>query len=128
MVSHAKGKHRFRLFQNRILRRIFGPKGEEVVGGYRRLHNEGLPNLYASSDFIGVMKLRRKRWVGHVACVGKMRFWLENLKGRGHLEDLDINGKTLEWNLGKRVGGCEMELFGSGWGPLAGSDERSNEP
>jgi hypothetical protein len=52
-------KHRLRVFENRVLRRIFGPKREEVVGGWRRLHNEGLHNLYASTDVIRVVKSRR---------------------------------------------------------------------
>jgi hypothetical protein len=57
-----------RVFQNRVLRRIFGPKREEVEGGLRGLHNE-LRNLYTSP----VIKSRRTRWVGHVACMGEMR-------------------------------------------------------
>jgi hypothetical protein len=56
---------------------------EEVVGGWRRLHNEELHNLYASSAIVSIIKLRRIRRVGHVTCMGEMRnytkFWLENL-------------------------------------------------
>jgi hypothetical protein len=48
---------------------IFGPKGEEVAGGWRRLHYEELYNLYASSNIIKVIKSRRMKWVGHVACM-----------------------------------------------------------
>jgi hypothetical protein len=61
------------VFQNRGLRRIFGPKREEVAGGWRRLHNEERHNLYTSPDIIRVIKSRRMSWMGHVACMGEMR-------------------------------------------------------
>jgi len=53
---------RLRVFENRVLRRNFGPKREEVVGGFRRLDNEELHNLYTSPNIIWVIKLRRMRW------------------------------------------------------------------
>jgi hypothetical protein len=55
-----------------MLRRIFGPNREEVAGGWRRLHNEELHNLYTSPDVIREIKLRRMRWVGHVAILGEL--------------------------------------------------------
>jgi hypothetical protein len=55
------------VFENRVLRRIFGPKREEVVGGWRRLHNEQLHNLYASQNIIRVIISSRMGWEGHVA-------------------------------------------------------------
>jgi hypothetical protein len=60
--------------ENRTLRIIFGPKREEVVRGWRTLHNEELHNLYASPNNIRVTKSRRMRWVGHIACMGEMRY------------------------------------------------------
>jgi hypothetical protein len=57
-------EHRLRLFENRVLRRIFGSKREEVEGGWKRLHNEELPNLYASPYIIRVIKQRRTRLAG----------------------------------------------------------------
>jgi hypothetical protein len=53
-----------------VLRRIFGPKKEEEIGGLRKLYNEGLHNLCLSSNVVKVIKARRMRWEGHVACRG----------------------------------------------------------
>jgi hypothetical protein len=65
--------YRLRVCENRVLRRIFGPKREEVAGGWRRLHNEKLHNLYASPNVITVIKSRRVRRAGHVARMGNIR-------------------------------------------------------
>jgi hypothetical protein len=62
-----------RVSENRVLRRIFGRKIEEVVGDWRRLYNYGLHNLYASPNIIRVIKSRTIRWTGHVVWMGKMR-------------------------------------------------------
>jgi hypothetical protein len=59
--------HKLRLFENRVLRKIFGPKGDEVTGGSRKLHNEELHNLYSPPSIIRMIKSRRIRWAGHVA-------------------------------------------------------------
>jgi hypothetical protein len=61
------------VFENRVLRRIFGPKRKEVTGDWRRLHNEELHNLYASPNIIYEIKSRRMRWIEHVARMGGMR-------------------------------------------------------
>jgi hypothetical protein len=60
-------KHRHRVFENRFLRRIFGPKRDEVTVDWRKLHNEELHSLYSSPSIIRMVKLRRLRWSGHVA-------------------------------------------------------------
>jgi hypothetical protein len=65
-------EYRLRVFENWVLRRIFGPKREEVTGSWRRLHNEELHNLYASPNLIRVIKSSRIRWVGHVASMGEI--------------------------------------------------------
>jgi hypothetical protein len=70
------------MFENRVLRRIFGPRREEVAGGWRRLHNEELHNLYASSNIIRVIKSRRMRWAEHRPCMGKMRNAYKILVGK----------------------------------------------
>jgi hypothetical protein len=61
---------RLREFENRVLRRIFGPKRDEVTGEWRKLHNEELHNLYLSPNIIRQIKSRRMRWSGHVARMG----------------------------------------------------------
>jgi hypothetical protein len=63
-------EHRLRVFENRVLRRIFGPKRDEVTCGWRKLHNEELHGLYSSPSIIRVIKARRMRWAGHVARMG----------------------------------------------------------
>jgi hypothetical protein len=60
-------EHRLRVFENRVLNRILGSKSDEVTGGWRKLHNEELHNLYSSSSKIRVIKSMRIRWTGHVA-------------------------------------------------------------
>jgi hypothetical protein len=74
-------EHRLRVFENRVLRRIFGPKRDEVTGEWRRLYNEELNDLYSSPN-IRVIKSRRMRWEGHVACMGQGRGSYRILLGR----------------------------------------------
>jgi hypothetical protein len=64
-------EHRLGMFSNMVLRRIFGPKRDEVTGEWRKLHTEELNELYSSPGIIRVMKSRRMRWVGHVARMGR---------------------------------------------------------
>ena len=63
-------EHRLRVFENRVLRRIFGPKRDGVTGEWRKLHNEELNDLYSSPNIVRVIKSRRMRWAGHVARTG----------------------------------------------------------
>ena len=60
-----------RVFENMVLRRIFGPRRDEVTGEWRRLHNEELNDLYCSLNIVRVIKSRRMRWTGHVASMGE---------------------------------------------------------
>jgi hypothetical protein len=66
-----KEEHRLRVFENRVLRRIFGPKRDNVTGEWMKLHNEELHILYASPNIIRQIKSRRMRWAGHVARMGE---------------------------------------------------------
>jgi hypothetical protein len=61
------------VFENRVLRRLFEVKRDEVIGGWRKLHNEELHNLYYSPSTIRIIKSRRMRWAGHVAGRGENR-------------------------------------------------------
>jgi len=66
-------EHRLRVFENRVLRRIFGPKMDEVTRDWRKLHNEKLHDLYSSLKIVRVIISRRLRWAGHVARMGERR-------------------------------------------------------
>jgi hypothetical protein len=71
-----------RVFENMFLRRIFGPKRDEVTGEWRKLHNEELHNLYSYPDIIRQVKSRRIRWAGHVARMGEERNVYKVLVGK----------------------------------------------
>jgi hypothetical protein len=79
-------ERRLRVFENRVLRRIFGPKRDELIGEWRTSHNEELNGLYSLPNIVRVIKSRRMRWVGHVARKGKGEvctgFWWGNLRER----------------------------------------------
>jgi hypothetical protein len=85
-----------------VLRRIFGPKRDEVTGEWRRLYNEKLNDLYSSPNIIRVIKSRRMRWAGHVARMaegrGGYRVLVGRPEGRNHLEDPGVDGRIiLKW-------------------------------
>jgi hypothetical protein len=73
---------KLRVFENMVLRRIFGPRIDEVTGEWRRLHNELLNDLYCSPNIVRVIKWRRMRWVGHVARMGELKGVYRVLVGR----------------------------------------------
>jgi len=79
-------ERKLRVFENMVLRRIFGPRSEEVTGELRRMHNEELNDLYSSPKIVWVIKSGRMRWAGHVARMGEergaYRFLVEKLEGR----------------------------------------------
>jgi hypothetical protein len=70
-----------------VLSRIFGPKGDEMVGSWRKLQNEELHNLYSSPNIIRIIKSRRMGWVGHIACTGRRSMHIE-FCWEGQEEDL----------------------------------------
>jgi hypothetical protein len=75
-------EHRLRVFENKVLRRIFGPMRDEVTGEWRKLHNEEPHNLYSSPNIIRQVKSRRMRWAGHVARMGEERKVYKVLAGK----------------------------------------------
>jgi hypothetical protein len=77
-------EHRLRMFENRVLRRIFGPKRDEVTGEWRKLHNEELSDLYSSPSIIRMIKTRWMRWAAHVARMGEKRNGYRLLVGKSH--------------------------------------------
>ena len=95
-------ERRLRLFENRVLRGIFGPKRDEVTGEWRKLHNEELNDLYCSPNVVRVIKWRRMRWAGHVAFMGRgetyIGIWWGNLRERDRLGDPGVDGRIiLRW-------------------------------
>jgi PAS domain-containing protein len=88
LVSDIREEHGLRVFLNRVLRRIFGLKRDEVTGEWRKLHNEELHDLYSSPSIISIIKARRMRWVEHLARMGRrgmhLGCWRENQKESGH--------------------------------------------
>jgi hypothetical protein len=95
-------ERRLRIFENRVLRRVFGPKRDEVTGEWRKLHNEELSDLYPLPNIVRVVKSRRMRWAGHVTCIGEGRgvhsvlVWKPERKRP--VGDPDVDGRTiLRW-------------------------------
>ena len=79
-------ERRLRVFENRVLRRVFGSKRDEVTGEWRKLHNEELSDLYYLPNIVRVVKSRRMGWAGHVARMGEGStvVWWGNLRERDH--------------------------------------------
>jgi hypothetical protein len=98
------------VFENRVLRRIFGPRRDEVTGEWRKLHNEELHNLYSSPDIIRQIKSRRMRWAGHVARIGEERkvYAVLVVKPEGK--------RPLERPRRRWEAGLRMDLNETGWG------------
>jgi hypothetical protein len=100
------------VFENRVLRRIFGPRRDEVTGEWRKLHNEELHDFYSSPSIIRIIKTRRMRWVGHVARKGEnrnaYRLSVGKPEGRRPLR------RPRRWSLDN----IRMDLIEVGWGDV----------
>jgi hypothetical protein len=100
------------VFVNRVLRRIFGPKRDEVTGEWRKLHNEELHNLYSSSNLIRMVKSRRMRWAGHVARMGETRNAYRILMGKPERKR-PLRRPRRRW-----VHNIQIDLTEIGWGSM----------
>jgi hypothetical protein len=93
------------VFENRVLRRIFGSERDEVTGGWRKLYNEELHNLYSSQNIIRIIISSRVRWVEHILHMGERNAYnilVASLRGRYHLKDLGVDERIiLKWILVK---------------------------
>jgi hypothetical protein len=111
------------VFENRVLRRIFGPRWDEVTVEWRKLHNEELHSLYSSPDIIRQFKSRRMRWAGHVARVGEERkmykVLMEKPEGKRPL-----GRPRRRWEYGIRMDLREIGLGGVDWIRLAQDRDR----
>jgi hypothetical protein len=105
-------EHRLRVFENRVLRRIFGLKRDEVTGEWKKLHNVELHDLYSSPSIIRIMKSRMMRWAGHVARMGKKRNVYRLLVGKP--EGKRPLGKPRR----RCVDNIRMDLGEVGWGDV----------
>ena len=115
------------MFENRVLRRVFGPKRDEVTGEWRKLHNKELSDLYSLPNIVRVVKSRRMRWAGHVASMGEgrgvHRVLVGKPEGKRPLGDPDVDGSIiLRWifRKGEGVVGTRWNLLriGTGGGHL----------
>jgi hypothetical protein len=105
-------EQRLGVIESRVLRRIFGPKRDEVTGEWRKLHNEELHDLYSSPSIIRIMKARRMRWAGHVARIGEKRNTYRLLVGTP--EGRRQLGRTRR----RWVDNIRMDLVEVGWGDV----------
>jgi hypothetical protein len=106
-------ENRQRVFENRVLRRIFGPKREED-GSWRKLHNDELHSLYSSPNIVRVIKSRRMRWAGHVAHMGEGRGAYRVLVGRPE-DKRPLGRPRRRWEDNIKIDLREIGIDGSNW-------------
>ena len=123
-----RDERRMRVFEKRVLRRIFAPKRDEVKEGWRKLHNEELNNLYFSPNTVRVIKSRRMIWTGHAAHMREKRetytrLWWGIVRKREHIKVQVVDGRIIlswiyrKWDVGVWTGSSWLRL-GTGVGHL----------
>jgi hypothetical protein len=104
------------VFENRVLRRVFGPKKDEVTGEWRKLHNEELNDLYSLHNIVRVIKSRRMRWAGHVARMredrGVHRVLVGKPEGKRTLGDQYVDGRIILRWIFRKI----FRIFRGSWG------------
>jgi hypothetical protein len=100
------------VFENKVLRRIFGPKRDEVTGEWRKLHNEELRDMYSSPSIIRIIESKRMRWAGHVARMGEKRNAYRLLVGKPERKR-PLGRPRRRW-----VNNIKMDLGELGWGDV----------
>jgi hypothetical protein len=118
MTTMFSSLHRLRVFENRVLRGIFGPKGDEVTGEWRKLHNGELHDLCSLPNIIRQIKSRRMRWVGHVAHMGEGRNLYRVLVGKPK------GKKTFERPRRRWEDGIKMDHRETDWGGIHLAQDR----
>ena len=130
-------ERRLRVFENRVLRRVFEPKRYEVTGEWRKLHNEELNDLYSLPNIVRVVKSRRMRWAGHVARMGEDRGVQRVLVGkpegkrplgRPRLRCEDNIKMDLQEVGGGRMDWMELAEYRGGWRALVGTARNFRVP
>jgi len=116
-------ERRLRVFENRVLRRIFGPKGDELTGEWRKLHNEELNDLYSSPNIILVIKSRRLRWAGHIARMGERRDVCRVLVGKPERKR-PLGSPRRKWEDNIKIDLQEVGCGGMDWIDLAQDRDR----
>ena len=119
-------ERKLRVFENRVLRKIFGPRKDEVTVEWRRLHNEELNDLYPSPNIVWVIKSRRMRWAANVARMGEERgcigSWWGNWREGDHWEDLGVDGWIILGWISRR---WDVGIWtGLGWPRIETADGR----
>jgi hypothetical protein len=110
-------EHRLRVFENRMLRKKFGPKREED-GSWRKLHNNELHDLYSSPNIVRVIKLRRIRWAGHVASMGEGRGAYRVFVGRPEGKR-PLGRPRRRWEDNIKIDLREIGIDGANWNRLS---------
>jgi hypothetical protein len=114
----VREERRLKVFENTVLRRVFGPKRDEVTGEWGKLHNEELNELYCLPNIVRVVNSRRMRWAGHVARMGREEVctgcWWGGLREGDHWGDSDVDGRIILRGISRKWEG----IVGTGWSGL----------